>query len=79
MDFDKNDAYRKMIQEVDEHITDPQDAEFAKNQMYQLSMMFIDELQAMSEQYEDRINALAQNQNELEEKIKKIEKKVKRN
>ena len=79
MNFDKNDAYHKMIQEIDENITNPQDAEFAKNQMYQLSMLFIDELQAMSDQYEDRINALAQNQNELEEKIKKIEKTVKRN
>lgn len=71
-----NDEYRKMLNNMDANMSNQEDLEYAKNQMYQLSMLFIDEMQAMSEKYEDRINALAQNQKELEEKIQKVQKVV---
>lgn len=71
-----NDEYRKMLNYMDEKISNPKDLEYAKNQMYQLSMLFIDEMQAMSEKYEDRINALAQSQQELESKIQKVQKVI---
>lgn len=71
-----NDEYHKMLNDLDEKISNSQDLEYAKNKMYELSMLFIDEMQAMSEKYEDKINALAQNQKELEDKIQKIQKVV---
>lgn len=73
---DLNKEYRKMIAELDENISNPEDLEYAKNQMYKLSMMFIDEMESITAKYEDRINALAQNQTKLEDKIKSIQKVV---
>lgn len=71
-----NDEYLKILNELDENISNQKDLEYAKNQMYRLSMLFIDEMQAISEKYEDRINALAQSQKELEDKIQKVQRVV---
>lgn len=73
---DINKEYKKMINELDENISNSEDLDYARNQMYKLSMMFIDEMENMSAKYEDRINALAQNQTKLEDKIKSIQKVV---
>lgn len=73
---DLNKEYKKIIDELDRNISNPEDLEYAKNQMYKLSMMFIDEMEAMTAKYEDRISALAQNQAKLEEKMKSIQKVV---
>lgn len=73
---DINKEYKKIIDELDNNISNSEDLEYARNQMYKLSMMFIDEMESMSAKYEDRINALAQNQTKLEEKMKSIQKVV---
>ena len=73
---DLNKEYKKIVKELDENISNSKDLEYAKNQIYKLSMMFIDEMEAMTNKYEDKINALAQNQSQLEDKIKSIQKVV---
>ena len=73
---DLNKEYKKIIAELDENISNSEDLEYAKNQMYKLSMMFIDEMEAITGKYEERINVLAQKQAKLEDKMKSIQKVV---
>ncbi len=76
MESNINDEYCKMLNELDENISNSDELEYAKNQMHRLSMLFIDEMQAMSEKYEDKINALAYKQKELEDKVQKVQRAV---
>ncbi len=73
---DLNKEYKKIIAELDENISNSEDLEYAKNQMYKLSMMFIDEMEAITGKYEEKINVLAQKQAKLEDKMKSIQKVV---
>ena len=62
-----------MLKDMDENMSNPNDIEYAKNKMYELSMMFIDEMQNLSDKYEDRMNAVVMKQKNMDDKIKKIE------
>ena len=73
MNSNINDEYRKMLKEMDENMSNPEDIAYAKNKMYELSMLFIDEIQTVSDKYEDRINAIAIKQKNMDDKMKKIE------
>jgi DNA-directed RNA polymerase subunit delta len=68
-----NNEYKKIVQELDENISNKEELEYAKNQLYKLSMIFLEELQEISDRYEDRMEVLAANQKELETKLQKVQ------
>ena len=67
MNSNINDEYRKMLKDMDENMSNPNDIEYAKNKMYELSMMFIDEMQNLSDKYEDRMNAVVMKQKNMDD------------
>ncbi len=73
MNSNINNEYHKILKDIDENMSNENDIEYAKKKMYELSMMFVDELQTLSDKYEDKMNAVAIKQNEMENKIKKLE------
>ena len=72
MDSNLNDEYKRVLNDMDANMTDGKEKEYAKNKMYELSMIFIDEMQEMSSKYDDKLNALIQKQHTIEEKLKKM-------
>lgn len=68
-----NNEYKKILKDMDTNMSNENDIEYAKNKMHELTMIFIDEIQALSDKYEDRINAIAIKQKDVEDKVKKIE------
>ena len=77
MNSNINDEYRKMLNDMDDNMSNPEDIEYAKEKMYELSMMFIDELQNLADKYDDRINAILQKQQKIDTKMKEVEKSIK--
>lgn len=76
MNSNINDEYRKMLSDMDANMSNPKDIEYAKTKMYELSMLFIDEMQAMADGYDDKINAIVQKQQGMDEKLKNMEKEL---
>ena len=76
MDSNINDEYRRILSDMDANMKNADDLEYAKTKMNELCMLFVDELQTVSDKNEDRTNALAQKQQELEDTIKKMRKDV---
>ena len=77
MNSNINDEYHKIISDMDDNMSNPEDIEYAKEKMYELSMMFIDELQNLADKYDDRINAILQKQQKIDTKMKEVEKSIK--
>ena len=71
-----NKEYKNIISELDKNISNPEELEYVKNQVYKLSTMFINEMEEVTKKYEDKINNLEQKQLKLEEKIKSIQKVI---
>ena len=76
MNSNINDEYKKMLTDMDANMSNPDDIEYAKNKLYELSMLFLDEMQQISDGYNDKINAILQNQQVLDGKIKKLQDQV---
>ena len=77
MNTNINDEYRKMLNDMDANMSNPDDIAYAKSKMYELSMLFIDEMQAMADKYDDKINAIVQKQQKMDTKIKNVENNLK--
>lgn len=77
MNSNINDEYRRMLKDMDANMSNPDDIAYAKSKMYELSMLFIDEMQAMADKYDDRINAIVQKQQKMDDKIKDIDNNLK--
>lgn len=77
MNSNINDEYHKMLNDMDANIKDADDLAYAKNKMYELSMLFIDEMQEMADKYDDKINAIIQKQQKMDTKIKEVEHSIK--
>ena len=68
-----NNEYKKIVTELDSHIDDEKTLEYTKNQMYKLSMVFLEEMQNIADKYEDKMESLVLNQKTLEDKLQKIQ------
>ena len=76
MDSNINDEYRKMLSDIDSKMSNSEDAEYAKNKLYELSMLFVDEMQEKADKNNDKINAILQKQQSLDEKLKKVQEEL---
>ena len=77
MNSNINDEYHKMLNDMDANMKNSDDLAYAKNKMYELSMLFIDEMQEMADKYDDKINAIIQKQQKMDTKIKEVEHNIK--
>lgn len=68
------DKFNAIIAKIEEKITDQEELEFIKQQIADLSMMYIDELNKIMDLSERRVNQVYENQKILEKKISELEK-----
>lgn len=73
---DLSAKYKKIMGNIEKRITDKDELEYVKEQVYAITSLFLDELDKLSEISETRMQDLVENQRELQEKIERIESSV---
>lgn len=68
------DKFNTIISKIEERIKDQEELDFIKQQLADLSMMYIDELNKIMDISEKRVNQVYENQKILEKKMSEIEK-----
>lgn len=71
-----SDNYKKIIAELEERISDPEDLEFVKEKFAELSTMFLDVIDNFTEKTDAKISELEEKQQFIEEKIAEVESAV---
>ena len=71
-----SDSYKRIISEVEERITNPDDLKFVKEKLSELSVMFMGVIDKLSNATDERIKQIENKQNEIETKIHEVEKYV---
>ena len=71
-----NDNYKKIISEIEEKVSNPEELEFVKKKVAELSMMFIETIDTLTQSTEQRIKEIEEKQNQIESKINKVESAV---
>lgn len=68
------DNFNAIIAKIEERIQDPEELDFIKQQIADISMLYIDELNKVMDLSERRVNQVYENQKILEKKIAEVEK-----
>ena len=50
--------FKKIMQDIEEHIQDKEELEYIKTQIYNISTLFLDELDKLADLNMDKMNAL---------------------
>lgn len=67
------EKFNKIINDLDQNIENKNDLEYIKTQIYNISMLFIDELDKISELNMDKINRLIVKHKELNNRMQQLE------
>ncbi len=65
--------FKKIMADIESHITDKEELEYVKTQIYNISTLFLDELDKLAELNIDKMNALIARHKELNERISNLE------
>ena len=68
------DNFNAIIKKIEERITDAEELDFIKQQIADISMLYIDELNKIMDISERRVNQVYENQKILEKKLAEVEK-----
>lgn len=68
------DNFNAIIKKIEERITDAEELDFIKQQIADISMLYIDELNKIMDLSERRVNQVYENQKILEKKLAEVEK-----
>ena len=68
------DNFNEIIAKIDERIKDKEELDFIKQQIADISMLYIDELNKIMDISERRVNQVYENQKLLERKLAQVEK-----
>lgn len=68
-----SDNYKRIMSEVEAKITDPNELEFVKLKMNELSMSFMEVIDNLSNETEQKIKALEEKQQKIEDKVQEVE------
>ncbi len=65
--------FKKIMDDLEENIENKKDLDYIKKQIYQISILFIDELDKIADLNMDKMNAMLEKHKELNERIAKLE------
>lgn len=68
--------YREIMDEIDEKITDEKQLNFIKNKISEISIIFIDIIDRMSEIVDEKVMDIEQGQKNIEKKLAKVQKVI---
>ena len=65
--------FKNIIKEVEERIQDPKDVEVVKQKISEISILFLDTIDKITEMSEQKMKRIEETQKNLQEKINKID------
>ncbi len=68
-----SDNYKRIITEIEGRITNPEDLEFVKEKMSELSMIFMDIIDNLADKADEKIKQIEEKQKKIEEKMNEVE------
>lgn len=68
-----NGKYKQIMEELENHITDPKELEFVKEKFSDLSMLFIDMLDRVTKLTDNRIQQIEEKQQEISNRIRSVQ------
>lgn len=66
--------FNEILQDIEKNIKNKEDLDYIKSQVYNISILFLDELDKLAELNLDRLNVLIEREKELSKKITSMEK-----
>lgn len=66
--------FNEILEELEKNIKNKDDLDYIKSQVYSISMLFLDEVDKLTELSLDRLNVMIDREKELAKKISKMEK-----
>lgn len=66
--------FNEILEELEKNIKNKEDLDYIKSQVYSISMLFLDEVDKLTELSLDRLNVMIDREKELAKKIAKMEK-----
>ena len=71
---DLKKRFNKILQDIEKNVTNKEDVNYIKTQVYNISLLFLDELDKLAEINLNRLNTMINREKELETKIENMEK-----
>lgn len=71
-----SNKYREIMDEINENITDEKELNFVKNKISEISIIFIDIIDRMSELVEEKVTNIEKGQKNIETKLAKVQKVI---
>jgi len=69
---DLNKEYRKIIKEIEGKVQDKKELEFVKGKMAELSLLFVDVIDRVTDLADTRLDKVEQNQKEIEKRLERL-------
>lgn len=73
---DMNENYKKILSQIEQKISNPEEREFVKDKISELTVMFVEMINKLSDMTEIKINDIEEKQKELKLKMDKVEEVV---
>ena len=71
---DLKKRFNNILQDIEKNVTNKEDLDYIKTQVYNISLLFLDELDKLAEINLNRLNTMVDREKELEAKIESMEK-----
>lgn len=71
-----SDNYKRIVSEIEEKISNPEELEFVKEKVSELSMLFMDIIDSLSEKADEKIKQIEEKQKQIESKMSEVESAV---
>lgn len=68
-----SDNYKRIVSEIEAKITNPEELEFVKEKVAELSMLFMDIIDNLADKTEEKMKQMEEKQKQIEAKIEAVE------
>ena len=68
-----SDNYKRIISEIEGKISNPEELEFVKEKVSELSMLFMDIIDSLAERADEKIKQIEEKQKQIEDKMSQVE------
>lgn len=68
-----SDNYKRIISEIEGKITNPEELEFVKEKVSEISMLFMDVIDNLTEKTDEKIRQIEEKQKQIENKMSQVE------
>lgn len=71
-----SDNYKRIVSEIEAKISNPEELEFVKEKVSELSMLFMDIIDGLAEKTDEKIKQIEEKQKQIESKMDEVENAV---